>query len=1328
MSNIGENQTLDEPVTSLGKKSFLRRTMKFFFWVFVVLYFLAAAIILAARYIVTPYIANSEQKIEQLLTEQIGRKVSIGDLKAGWYQISPFFTIKEFQIDGTADTPPITIDSITAQLSYRSLLYFSPIFTSINLEKPRLDLELIGPDKLSLNGFIIDASTEKDSSEPNAGLLWFLRQRDITVNEGRLDFTDKTTNAPTLSLFNISVAVKNYPLSKHFALRAVPPVSLGQPIDIRAQFKGPGIPTNQIKKWNGEIYANLPYVNFEELKHWVPALQKDIYGLGAGRLWVNLNQWQPQGVKFDGVLSDFQIKLGENLEPLHLDYLRGSFEGNVTPEKVGFQTDDLTIKFKNKENPISLQTNFNLNLDKNGTPTSGDLKLSEINLKSVSELFPSLPVSADVKEFIEKRNLSGTLKNTDIAWVGSFEQPLSFRGKIDFANLQSDGQSGKNGKIWLPGFRNFSGHIEGTEKSGTISLNSQDAEVAFPGIFPVASFHLDTLDLNASWTRDKHLAVKVDNLHVANADVEGSARGSYTKDDTELGFINVTGDVSRGTLTSAWKYVPLIAGEETIDWLKRGILAGTGSDGKLTLRGPLHEFAWEQSLEHLFSVSFKFKDGRLNVYPNQKKLADGSWDKKVVWPIFTDISGEGFFEGDRMKIVANEGKFKDASLEQATVTIPSFSADTVWLNIVAGAQGPANTFIDYVNHSPIKEYTSDVFGKASGSGNVGLKLALNLPLDGEGSELIKGSVDLKDTTLAFNQYYLPELQKINGTVDFSDRGVDGKNLKAVAYGEPIQASLLTGDKGELLVKASGTANASLLKDFLPGKWNQSVINKYFSGKTKFTADATVTEKSTIVEVESPLTGLELKLPAPLHKAAGTALPLTVRVALKGTNQDIAFKGGQLLSGDLSLKNGNLISGSIGMPSAPSKPSKGISININTPEVNFDKWSEFWEHISPKNDKKKLAFPPINSVRIHIGNLIANNFNQTNLNILADPTSTGWEAQINSDQIKGTVDWKKFGPRMQPLLTVNFSKLYIPKALDSLAEKSKPVEIEGGYPAINAQIGDLTYGDFNLGKVVLEAHNTVSRDGLLWMITNLRVNNPDCQLTSTGSWQKNFNGSNRTTLLVNENISNLGRTLARFGKPGLIRGGNGTIKGELAWDGTPLGFTPQLFDGKLNILLKKGEILQIQPGAGAKLLSLLSLQSLTRFITLDLRDLYSKGFTFSTIEGKIQITDGIMKVNNLSMIGAQATVITNGKINIPKETQNLDILVLPDINAAGASVALAIANPLVGIGSFIAQMVLKDPLSKIFSFEYLVTGTWSDPIVKKKETHKSPESIVEDLLP
>ena len=89
----------------------------------------------------------------------------------------------------------------------------------------------------------------------------------------------------------------------------------------------------------------------------------------------------------------------------------------------------------------------------------------------------------------------------------------------------------------------------------------------------------------------------------------------------------------------------------------------------------------------------------------------------------------------------------------------------------------------------------------------------------------------------------------------------------------------------------------------------------------------------------------------------------------------------------------------------------------------------------------------------------------------------------------------------------------------------------------------------------------------------------------------------------------------------------------------------------------------------------------------------------------------MNIKDLTMIGGSATVVINGNVNTQKETENLHLLVLPDINAAGASVALAVANPIVGIG-FLAQLIFKDPLSKLFSFEYQVTGTWSDPVVSK----------------
>jgi uncharacterized protein YhdP len=43
-----------------------------------------------------------------------------------------------------------------------------------------------------------------------------------------------------------------------------------------------------------------------------------------------------------------------------------------------------------------------------------------------------------------------------------------------------------------------------------------------------------------------------------------------------------------------------------------------------------------------------------------------------------------------------------------------------------------------------------------------------------------------------------------------------------------------------------------------------------------------------------------------------------------------------------------------------------------------------------------------------------------------------------------------------------------------------------------------------------------------------------------------------------------------------------------------------------------------------------------------------------------------------------------------------------------------ANPAIGLGTFLAQMLLRDPLSKAFSHEYDVSGSWAEPQVKRRE--------------
>ncbi|MFD2273278.1 AsmA-like C-terminal region-containing protein [Undibacterium arcticum] len=74
---------------------------------------------------------------------------------------------------------------------------------------------------------------------------------------------------------------------------------------------------------------------------------------------------------------------------------------------------------------------------------------------------------------------------------------------------------------------------------------------------------------------------------------------------------------------------------------------------------------------------------------------------------------------------------------------------------------------------------------------------------------------------------------------------------------------------------------------------------------------------------------------------------------------------------------------------------------------------------------------------------------------------------------------------------------------------------------------------------------------------------------------------------------------------------------------------------------------------------------------------------------------------------------DGSADIAKETQNLHVVVIPEINVGAASVAYALAiNPVIGLGSFLAQLFLRDPLMRAFTFEYQITGAWKDPTVTK----------------
>jgi uncharacterized protein YhdP len=250
-----------------------------------------------------------------------------------------------------------------------------------------------------------------------------------------------------------------------------------------------------------------------------------------------------------------------------------------------------------------------------------------------------------------------------------------------------------------------------------------------------------------------------------------------------------------------------------------------------------------------------------------------------------------------------------------------------------------------------------------------------------------------------------------------------------------------------------------------------------------------------------------------------------------------------------------------------------------------------------------------------------------------------------------------------------------------------------------------------GHLELAANNVRGTAGREWRINKLSISNSDGQLSATGSWNRTETES-ISSLNYTLAIADAGKLLDRFGFANVIRGGKGKMEGQVSWNGLPFSLDIPSLSGRVQLDMAAGQFLKVDPAA-AKLLGVLSLQSLPRRLALDFRDVFSEGFAFDGVTAMASINNGVAKTDNFKMRGVAATVLIDGTADITKESQNLHVVVIPEINVGAASVVYGLAvNPVIGVGTFLAQLFLREPLMKAFTFEYEITGPWKDPVVTK----------------
>ena len=153
---------------------------------------------------------------------------------------------------------------------------------------------------------------------------------------------------------------------------------------------------------------------------------------------------------------------------------------------------------------------------------------------------------------------------------------------------------------------------------------------------------------------------------------------------------------------------------------------------------------------------------------------------------------------------------------------------------------------------------------------------------------------------------------------------------------------------------------------------------------------------------------------------------------------------------------------------------------------------------------------------------------------------------------------------------------------------------------------------------------------------------------------------------------------------------------------------------------RGQFAKIEPGAG-KLLGLLSLQSLPRRALLDFRDVFSDGFAFEKIEGDVKVARGILLTEEFEISGPAAYVSLAGEVSLPQETQALTMRVVPEVGEGLALAATVIGTPVLGLSTLLVSKLLRNPLGKVVAYEYLVTGSWDNPVVTRTNAPSAPAS-------
>lgn len=839
----------------------------------------------------------------------------------------------------------------------------------------------------------------------------------------------------------------------------------------------------------------------------------------------------------------------------------------------------------------------------------------------------------------------------------------------------------------------------------------------------------DELALSAGLARDPAAGLRVlaDRMQLRNADMDLDLSGGWQAGGGEAGTVDLEGRFARLELPAIVRYLPSLVDEDARSWMRRGLLAGRLMDTALRVQGDLLHFPFgEQPGRGDFYMGGAVRGAVIDYAPESSVGPPG-------WPRLEQLNGHAQLHRVDLKIEADSMRMlpdgKRIDLREVRAHIPNIEENAV-LDIQGAGQADAAAFLSLIRTSPLGRLLDGVFDDARAEGHWEVPIALTIPLFDTDATRVRGSVVFRNGALRLSDG-IPPLAGLNGSLSFTDEAMSVDGLKARLLGGPVAIAGGVG-KGQKGLSFDGRLSAESLTGFL-----QDEFSKVLNGSTSYLLKVQRSEAGAYgVRIDAPMEGMSIDLPAPLTKRAEEKWPLSAQWKPASGKSDAVFdlRLAEHFTAQFLLRNerdGNtgFHAGAINLRGKAKPPESGLAVDMQAPDMDIDAWRDLAGHLesAAKAAGQAAVLPPLRDLRLQADTARVFGMDLDRLTFTARrPEGERWRVDVSSTQTAGTLFWREAQGRIQGDVEAQFERLAVGDAATvetggqhGAADGGDDAELfrldeEIDIPAIRLKVDRLRLYGRDVGALSLVGVNA-SR-GRIWKLEQLDLASPHASLKGSGTWR--LDGPQRgLTIQADARFDDLGAYLEQVGFKDLMRGGHGQVQGSVEWRGIPWRFERSALYGDVSVELSKGRFLSLG-SRSARLLEVLSLQSVKRLATLEWNPagLMQQGFPFDELRGNLKLDAGVLHSENYRVAGPVGTIMIAGDVDLPEETLDLYAVVVPNLDVSGAAIAAGIAvNPIVGIGAFLTQWLLKDPLGKAMAVEYRVKGDFDAPQVDEVGT-------------